>query len=177
MILDPPAHDELQAEHGPRDRRAEDGTEAPGHTRGQELPPHWPLDSEAVREPVGEARPHLHGRAFAAGAPAEEVREHGAHEHQGSHPQRDLRAVVVDRVDNEVVASLDRLPESRDDPAEHEARHRQYVHDQLVARAKRRRPVEQPEEPGRGRAAEHPDERAEHEPLAEGPTGTEQRLR
>lgn len=169
MVFDPPAHDELEAEHGPRDGRAENGAEPSGDARGEQLPPHGPAEPEAMGEPVGAARGHLHGGAFAARAAAEEVGKHRAQEHERGHSQWDFRAVVVDGVDDEVVAGFDRLPKPLGEPAERQAGHGQEVDDRLVAGPPLGRLVEQPEKHGRRRAADQPDERAEREPLADGP--------
>ncbi len=65
-VLDPTEHDELEPEHGARDRCAEDRAEAARHARRQELSPQGACELQAVRHPVGEARAHLHRGPLAA---------------------------------------------------------------------------------------------------------------
>ena len=85
----------------------------------------------------------------------------------GAMRKRQLGALVVDRVDDQVVARLDRLPEALVDPADRQAGDRKRVDDDLVREAKRRRSLEQPQEERRGSPAEHADERPEPDPLAQ----------
>lgn len=132
-VLDAPEDDEFQAEEGASDGGSEDRAEAPRDPRGQELAPQGRVDTEAMREPVGEARAHLDSGSFAACASAEEVRQHGPQEHHGRHAQRQLGTLIVDRVDHEVVTALDGLAEALVNPADHKPGERQRVDDRLVA--------------------------------------------
>jgi hypothetical protein len=90
----------------------------------EQLPTDALVETQAVRHPVRQTRAHLHGSALSTGAPPEEVREHGADKHHRRHPQWNLGPLVVDRIDDEVVAPLDGQPEAFVDPANPEARDR-----------------------------------------------------
>jgi hypothetical protein len=78
----------------------------------------------------------LHGGALTARASAEQMRQHRADEHHRGHAQRQARAVVVNRVDDQVATRRDRTPKALVDEADQGARYGQAVHDELVARAK-----------------------------------------
>jgi len=103
-----------------------------------------------------------------AGAAAEEVGEHRPDEDHRRHAQRELRAVAVGGVDDQVVAAADGLAPAVVDRAEREARDGERVDDDLVAIAEAGRPVERQEEGRRREPAGDADERAEHDPLCEG---------
>ena len=90
-VLDPTEHQELEAEDGAGQRRTEDRAEAARDPGCDQLPPRAPVDAQVPRQEVSEACAHLDGRTLAPGAAAEQVREHGAHEHHRRHAEGQLR--------------------------------------------------------------------------------------
>ena len=104
-------------------------------------------------EGIREARPHLDGRAFAPGAAAEEMGEHGAGEDHRRHAERNLRRVFVDRVDDEARPRRDRLSPSLVDEPDRDAGDGEQVDEPSMRDAVARGLLERDEEDGRRHAA------------------------
>ncbi len=135
LVLDATQRAELESKHCAGQRRPENRAETAGRTRHQQLPAQALVETQALRQRIREAGAHLHRRAFAAGAATEHVGQYGADQHHRRQAQRQCGAIIVDGIDDQVVARSDRLPVAFVQPTDHEAGDRQGKHQLFVRHA------------------------------------------
>ena len=164
-VLEPPLHHELEPEQRARDRRAENRAKTAGNARRQHLPaqraaqPRVAKRASAKLAPICTAvpsRPALPPNKCVSTVPTSTI---------GAMRSGKQRTVVVNGVDDQIRAARDRAPIALVHPAHEQARHGQAVHDQLVPRAKVSGTLQGEQKQRRGRTAQHPDQRAEQQPL------------
>jgi hypothetical protein len=171
-VLDVTDRYDLETEEHSRDRRAENGAEPSRNPGCDQLASSLGMQSKSMGNGVCEAGTHLHGGPFASGASSEEMGQYGADEHHRRHANRDLLAILVDRIENEIVAPRDGLSPAFVGETDHDPAERERVNDDFVVDAKVCRSIEEKEKSCRSKSAAHPDAAAERDPLDEGLDGS-----
>jgi hypothetical protein len=159
--------DELHPEYRTCDWRAKDRTNAARDTCCKNLLPNLRRQFQTMGQAIGKTGAHLHGDAFPSRAPAEQMSEHAAYEHHGSHACGNFRTFVVDGVDDEIVAGFNGSAESLIDPANQKTRDGKSIDNEFVTVSKGRRPFQHIQEKSRCSAAEHSDNGTNSNPLGE----------